>query len=84
LLADEVVQVAPQQVRGGPLTPHQLQPSLIINLPCLSHTNETGAMTVLAMTVGAMTVVAMTVAASRRHVQEVCDMLHMSEDTIGR
>jgi hypothetical protein len=44
----------------------------------------TGAMTVLAMTVGAMTVVAMTVAASRRHVQEVCDMLHMSEDTIGR
>jgi hypothetical protein len=31
-----------------------------------------------------MMVKAMAVATSRRHVQEVCDMLHMSEGTLGR
>lgn len=40
------------------------------------------AMTDVARTVVAMMVKAMAVAASRKHVQEVCDMLHMSEVTL--
>ena len=46
-------------------------------------------MTAEAMTVGAMTAVAMiaeamTIATSRRHVHEWCDVLHISEGTLGK
>lgn len=41
------------------------------------------AVTVVAVTVSAMMVEARTVVANRSHFQEVCDMLYVSENTLG-